>query len=97
MRAVLCNGFDGIKALSIGEAAEPRPGADEILIDVHAACVSFADYLMICGGYQKRPDLPTYPEWMPPGLLSPAAKTFSSFVPVIGSPARLGSVVLRSA
>jgi hypothetical protein len=28
MRAVLCNGFHGIKALSIGEAAEPRPGAD---------------------------------------------------------------------
>ena len=53
MRAVLCNGFDGIKALSIGEAAEPRPGADEILIDVHAACVSFADYLMICGGLSE--------------------------------------------
>jgi hypothetical protein len=43
-------GFHGIKALSIGEADEPRPGPDEVLIDVHAACVSFADYLMICGG-----------------------------------------------
>ncbi|MGY8668243.1 hypothetical protein Q3C01_38565 [Bradyrhizobium sp. UFLA05-109] len=50
MRAVLCNGFDGIGALSIGEAVEPRPAADEVLI--------FADYLMICGGYQKRPALP---------------------------------------
>ena len=27
MRAVLCNSFDGIKALSVGETAEP-PGAD---------------------------------------------------------------------
>ena len=97
MRAVLCNGFHGIEALSIGEATEPRPGADEILIDVHAACVSFADYLMICGGYQKRPALLTYREWTPPGLSSPAAKTFSGFVPVIGSLALLGSVVLRSA
>ena len=61
MRAVLCNGFHGIEALSIGEATEPRPAADEILIDVHAACVSFADYLMICGGYQKRPTLPYVP------------------------------------
>jgi NADPH2:quinone reductase len=37
MRAVLCKGFDGIKALSFGEAAEPAPRADEVLIDVHAA------------------------------------------------------------
>jgi NADPH:quinone reductase len=58
MRAVLCNGFDGIKALSLGEASEPRPGADEILIDVHTASVSYMDYLMICGGYQIRPTLP---------------------------------------
>src|SRR5215468_5414155 len=61
MRAVLCNGFEGIKALSLGEAAEPRPGADEVLIDVHAASVSYMDYLMICGGYQMRPALPYVP------------------------------------
>jgi len=46
MRAVLCNGFDGIKALSVGEAAEPHPGGDEVLIDVHAASVSYMDYLI---------------------------------------------------
>lgn len=39
----------------------------------------------------------TYREWTPAALSSPAAKTFSGFIPVIGSPARLGSVVLRSA
>ena len=61
MRAVLCEGFDGIKALSVGEAAEPHPGADEVLIDVHAASVSYMDYLMICGGYQMRPALPYVP------------------------------------
>jgi len=61
MRAVLCRGFDGIKALSFGEVAEPAPRADEVLIDVHAASVSYMDYLMICGGYQMRPDLPYVP------------------------------------
>jgi NADPH:quinone reductase len=61
MRAVLCNAFDGIKALSVGEAAEPLPAADEVLIDVHAASVSYMDYLMICGGYQMRPALPYVP------------------------------------
>ena len=61
MRGVLCHAFEGIKALTIGEAEEPRPRADEVLVDVHAASVSYADYLMICGGYQMRPALPYIP------------------------------------
>jgi D-arabinose 1-dehydrogenase-like Zn-dependent alcohol dehydrogenase len=39
----------------------PAPQADEVLIDVHAASVSYMDYLMICGGYQMRPALPYVP------------------------------------
>jgi NADPH2:quinone reductase len=61
MRAVLCNAFEGIKALSFGEAPEPHPAAKEVLIDVHAASVSYMDYLMTCGGYQMRPALPYVP------------------------------------
>ena len=61
MRAVLCNAFEGIKSISLGEAAEPCPAADEVLIDVHAASVSYMDYLMTCGGYQMRPALPYVP------------------------------------
>ncbi len=61
MRAVLCNAFEGIKALSLTEAAEPQPAANEVLIDVHAASVSYMDYLMTCGGYQMRPALPYVP------------------------------------
>src|SRR5437899_11996825 len=61
MRAVLCTAFEGIKALSLADAAEPQPSAGEILIDVHAASVSYMDYLMTCGGYQMRPALPYVP------------------------------------
>jgi NADPH:quinone reductase len=61
MRGVLCNAFDGTKALAVGEAEEPYPRADEVLIEVHAASVSYADYLMTCGGYQMRPTLPYVP------------------------------------
>jgi NADPH2:quinone reductase len=61
MRAILCNAFEGIKALSLGEAAEPCLAANEVLIDVHAASVSYMDYLMTCGGYQMRPALPYTP------------------------------------
>jgi NADPH2:quinone reductase len=58
MRAILCNAFDGLEALSLADIAEPRPAASEVLIDVHAASVSYMDYLMTCGGYQMRPALP---------------------------------------
>jgi len=61
MQAVLCTAFEGIKSLSVGETSEPLPGPDEVLIDVHAASVSYMDYLMICGGYQMRPPLPYVP------------------------------------
>lgn len=61
MRGVLCTAFNDMKALSIGEAEEPRPRADEVLVDVHAASVSYMDYLMTCGGYQIRPPLPYIP------------------------------------
>jgi NADPH:quinone reductase len=61
MRAVLCNKFEGIKGLSLGTTADPQPGADDVLIEVHAAAVSYMDYLMISGGYQMRPPLPYVP------------------------------------
>jgi len=61
MRAVLCERFEGIGALRFGETAEPLPADDEIMIDVHAASVSYMDYLMVSGGYQLRPALPYVP------------------------------------
>ena len=61
VRAVLCNAFEGIKSLNFAEVADLHPAADEVLIDVHAASVSYMDYLMTCGGYQLRPALPYVP------------------------------------
>ena len=39
----------------VGEIAPPRPGRCDILVDVHAAAISFMDYLMVSGKYQMRP------------------------------------------
>jgi hypothetical protein len=65
MRAVLCESFEGIGALRFAETAEPRPADDEVMIDVHAASVSYMDYLMVCDrsrarrttGHEPKPDL----------------------------------------
>jgi NADPH2:quinone reductase len=61
MRAVLCRAFKGADALEVGEAEEPHPTDDEILIDVRAASVSYMDKLITEGGYQLRPELPYSP------------------------------------
>jgi len=81
MRAVLCNAFEGIKALSLNEAAEPRPAADEVLIDVHAASVSFMDHLMTCGGYQMRPALPYVPGTDAAGIVVACGEQVRRFRP----------------
>ena len=49
MRAVLCSAFTGPEDLRIGQIDEPKPVGDEILIDVHAASVSFMDHLLVSG------------------------------------------------
>jgi NADPH:quinone reductase len=72
MRAVL---------LSFGEPAEPAPQADEVLIDVHAASVSYMDYLMICGGYQMRPALPYVPGTDAVGIVVGCGGKSNAFAP----------------
>jgi NADPH2:quinone reductase len=81
LRAVLCNGFEGIKALTVGEAPEPRPGPDEVLVDVYAASVSYMDYLMICGGYQMRPPLPYVPGTDAAGVVVACGENVNRFHP----------------
>lgn len=61
MRAVICRSFDGIEALEWGELPDPVAGPGQVLVDVHAAALSFMDTLMVSGRYQLRPDLPFVP------------------------------------
>ena len=61
MRAVICSRFDGIDALELGELTDPAPGPDQVLVDVHAAALSFMDTLMVAGRYQMKPELPFVP------------------------------------
>lgn len=51
----------GIAALELAELPLPQPGADEVVIEVHAAALNFSDLLMAAGRYQVRPPLPFVP------------------------------------
>ncbi len=63
MRALLLREFSGPDGLTVEELSSPTPGVDgrSVLIEVHAAGVSFADMLITRGLYQLRPELPFVP------------------------------------
>lgn len=81
MKAVLCTDFIGPKGLEVGEAEEPVPADDEVLFDVHAASVSYMDYLMISGGYQMRPDTPFVPGTEAAGIVTRVGDSVTRFKP----------------
>ena len=81
MRAILCTAFKGIEALGFAEVDEPRPAANEVLIDVHAASVGYMDYLMSCGGYQMRPALPYVPGTDAAGIVLACGDRVTRFRP----------------
>ena len=61
MKAILCHSYGLPDTLSFEDVPEPTPGAGEVLIDVKAIGVNFADTLMIQGLYQTKPPLPFSP------------------------------------
>ena len=58
MRALVCQEFGPPEQLTLGDLPEPEPKAGEVLINVEAAGVSFADTLMIRDLHQNKHTLP---------------------------------------
>lgn len=79
MKAVLCHSFTGPQDLRVDDVAEPKPGSDEILIDVHAASVSFMDRLLVSGLYQMRPSLPFVPGTEASGVVVAVGEEVTKF------------------
>jgi len=61
MRALLCTTWGGPESLTLGDVPSPEPGPGEVLVEVRACGLNFADTLMIQGKYQERPEFPFSP------------------------------------
>ena len=81
MKAALCRAFGGPADIAIGEAPDPIAADDEVVIDVHAASVTYMDVLMVSGGYQMKPPLPYVPGTEAAGTVSAVGSKVTRFKP----------------
>ena len=81
MKAILCHSFTGPGDLRLDEIDAPKPAVDEILIDVHAASVSFMDQLLVSGLYQMRPQIPFVPGTEAAGVVVAVGDKVTRFAP----------------
>src|SRR4030095_10259105 len=61
VRAVICRAWGAVDDLTLEDVATPVPAPDEVLIDVRATSVNYADSIMVAGKYQTRPPFPFSP------------------------------------
>jgi NADPH2:quinone reductase len=58
MRAVRLEGTGGPENLVLRDLADPESGDGQVVVDVHAAGINFADVLIRLGRYPQAPELP---------------------------------------
>ena len=81
MRAVLCRQWGPIDGLTIADVPAPAPAAGEVLIDVKATAVNYADSLMVAGQYQTKPPLPFSPGLETAGVVAACGDGVTRFKP----------------
>jgi NADPH2:quinone reductase len=61
MRAARVTRLDGPDAVEVVDLPDPEPTAGQVLVEVHAAGISYPDLLLTRGAYQLKPGLPFTP------------------------------------
>ncbi len=81
MRAVICRAWGDVEQLTVEDVAPPIPGPDEILINVKATAVNYADAIMVAGRYQTRPPFPFSPGLETAGVVAQCGDGITQFAP----------------
>jgi NADPH2:quinone reductase len=81
MRAVICRAWGEVEGLTLDDVPPPVPGKDEVLIDVRATAVNYADALLVAGRYQTKPPLPFSPGLETAGVVAACGESVTRFKP----------------
>lgn len=81
MRALICRQWGSVDQLQLGEMPRPEPAANQVLIDVHATAVNYADSIMVAGNYQTKPPLPFAPGLEAAGVVRACGAKVTRFKP----------------
>lgn len=79
MRALVCKEYGPIEELVVEAWDDPSPGNDEVVIDVRAAGLNFADILNVAGKYQVRTPTPFVPGNEAAGVVSAVGENVRRF------------------
>lgn len=88
MRAVVCRRHGDYREMVVEEKPTPAPGPGEVLVEVRAAGVSFANILAVAGGHQNRTDPPFTPGTEVAGIVAACGEGVTHVAPgrrVIGA------------
>jgi NADPH2:quinone reductase len=81
MRAVVVRAHGSYEKAEVAECPVPTAGAGEILVEIRAAPVNYADLLVIGGTYQFLPPLPFIPGKAPAGIVRAVGPGVGDFAP----------------
>ena len=79
MRALTCNDYGLPDTLTVEEWDDPVPGNREVVFDVRAAGLNFADVLIVAGKYQIRTPTPFIPGNEAAGIVTAIGKDVTRF------------------
>jgi NADPH2:quinone reductase len=79
MRAVICRAWGPVDDLKLEDVAPPAPGKGQLVIDVKATGVNYADAIMVAGNYQTRPPFPFSPGLETAGIVTRCGEGVTRF------------------
>jgi NADPH:quinone reductase len=81
MRAVLCRAWGEVETLTLEDIPPPKVGPGQVLIDVRATAINYADAIMVAGRYQTKPPLPFSPGLETAGVVAACGDGVTRFKP----------------
>src|SRR5262249_51867655 len=81
MQAVICRAWGEVDSLTLDDVKPPTPGPGQLLIDVKATGINYADAIMVAGRYQTRPEFPFSPGLETAGVVAQCGPGVTRFSP----------------